>query len=224
MAAVYVVRHAQAQYGTDDYDRLSELGARQCELLAARLKDRGVRPNRIVCGTMRRHRQTATLVSRAAGWTAEIADDDGWDEYDHDDVLRAGLRGEGRSDADVDGTGRARQPEHAPALERAIDRWIDDQLPSANESFPRFRNRIMTAFSKLTATLGPGDQAVVFTSGGPMAIVAADLLAREPLVWRKLDRATVTTGVTVVGIGRSGSTLVSFNEHGHLPPSLRVYR
>jgi phosphohistidine phosphatase SixA len=58
VSAIYLVRHGQAAFGTDDYDRLTPLGAEQCAALARHWRSLE-RPAPIVfAGTMRRHRQS----------------------------------------------------------------------------------------------------------------------------------------------------------------------
>jgi broad specificity phosphatase PhoE len=59
MGVVLLVRHGQASFGTDDYDVLSETGWEQARLLGAWLAGRGVTPDVVVRGGMRRHRETA---------------------------------------------------------------------------------------------------------------------------------------------------------------------
>ena len=39
MGAIYLVRHGQASFGTDDYDRLTETGFREMGWEAARLEE-----------------------------------------------------------------------------------------------------------------------------------------------------------------------------------------
>ena len=58
MGTLYLVRHGQASFGTDDYDRLSELGARQCERLGAYFRERNVRFDGVITGTLKRHTQS----------------------------------------------------------------------------------------------------------------------------------------------------------------------
>jgi phosphohistidine phosphatase SixA len=50
MALVFLVRHAQASFGTHDYDRLSELGRQQSRWLGEYFAERGVRFARVVAG------------------------------------------------------------------------------------------------------------------------------------------------------------------------------
>jgi hypothetical protein len=68
---------------------------------------------------------------------------------------------------------------------------------------------------------------LVFTSGGVLAAVCVSLLALPESSFITFNRVTVNTGVTKVIHGRRGSTLVSFNDHGHLERadrSLVTYR
>ena len=41
MAEIYFVRHGQASFGAEDYDKLSLVGHRQTELLGSRFKEIG---------------------------------------------------------------------------------------------------------------------------------------------------------------------------------------
>ena len=42
MGTVYLVRHAQASFGAADYDRLSDLGRRQCQALGVSFRGQGI--------------------------------------------------------------------------------------------------------------------------------------------------------------------------------------
>jgi broad specificity phosphatase PhoE len=41
MASIYLIRHGQASFGAQDYDKLSELGRRQATLTGEYLRDTG---------------------------------------------------------------------------------------------------------------------------------------------------------------------------------------
>jgi broad specificity phosphatase PhoE len=58
MGAIYLVRHGQAAFGTDDYDRLTEIGYTQARLLGGFFAVRRVRCDAIYTGTLRRHTET----------------------------------------------------------------------------------------------------------------------------------------------------------------------
>ena len=58
MGTLYLVRHGQASFGADDYDQLSARGQQQSERLGAYWRERGLRFDAVLCGTLRRHGQT----------------------------------------------------------------------------------------------------------------------------------------------------------------------
>ncbi|RMF32262.1 MAG: histidine phosphatase family protein, partial [Bacteroidetes bacterium] len=63
MSRLLVIRHGQASLGTEDYDRLSELGRQQVELLGRHLVEQGRRFQHVFCGPLKRQRQTAEIVA-----------------------------------------------------------------------------------------------------------------------------------------------------------------
>ena len=89
MGAIHLVRHGQASFGTGDYDRLSELGHEQARLAGQDMAARGLRPDVVIHGGMRRQRETAEGLLAGAGWDCPVEVDPRWAEYDADAVLDA---------------------------------------------------------------------------------------------------------------------------------------
>ena len=58
MGTLYLVRHAQASFSSADDDRLSPLGWQQAQRLSEHLRAHGIRVQRVLTGTLRRHRET----------------------------------------------------------------------------------------------------------------------------------------------------------------------
>ena len=101
-------------------------------------------------------------------------------------------------------------------MEKALVAWVEAGADSScAESWPEFLARVRGAFDEVVTSLGKSEQAVVFTSGGVIATLCGDLLGDPVKGLLTLNRVTVNAGVTKVVTGRSGTTLVSFNEHGH---------
>jgi len=80
MAELYLVRHAQAAFGTDDYDRLTELGHRQARWLGEYFAERGMGFDRVLTGTLRRHRETLQAIAETCPGTPAAEVDAGLDE------------------------------------------------------------------------------------------------------------------------------------------------
>ncbi len=106
-------------------------------------------------------------------------------------------------------------------FEAATKRWASGEHDDDyDESFPRFRARVRDGIE----ALGEVGTAVVVTSGGPISAVTADLLEAGVPTYRRLAPVVVNSSVTRVVSGRRGLTLVSFNDHAHLPAELLTYR
>jgi broad specificity phosphatase PhoE len=219
MSAILLVRHGQASFGAADYDQLSELGARQATLLGQALAARGVKADAVVCGGMRRHRQTAEACLTAMGAAAPIVVDDGWDEYDHDRLVTAY---EPRfADRAVLAAELVASDDGARAFQRifalATARWVGGEHDGDyGETFLQFGARVAAALARLAERLEREQTALVFTSGGPISAVAGRLLQVPAALQLALGWTLANGGVTKLLVGREGAKLSTLNEHSHL--------
>jgi len=220
VGVILLVRHGQASWGATDYNRLSHRGAEQAVLLGRCLADRGVQPTVLVSGAMRRHGQTTSAMREGAGWDAEAVVDDGWNEFDHVQMLEV----HGPPDGAEPGAQLSRQEFNA-WFDAATVRWTSgDHDHEYDEPFAAFTERVQSALRRTAGRLGSGDVAVVSTSGGPISWVAATLLGGGTDTWMRLNPVMVNASLTKVVVGSRGTSLVSFNEHGHLEPDSVTYR
>ena len=63
MATIYLIRHGQASFGSDNYDKLSPLGCRQAQVTGEYLRDSGVVFDAVYSGDLERQRETARLAT-----------------------------------------------------------------------------------------------------------------------------------------------------------------
>ncbi len=214
MPTVLLVRHGQASFGAADYDVLSDLGRRQAEIVAGSLAERDYRPARLVVGTLRRQRETAAAF--VALGAPEPATESRWDEYDLDDVLTHHSASSLRLESDGEGETTTNRGFQA-ALEPALAEWVAhaERSPAA-QTWPQFAGAGSGALTDLAADLGPGETAVVVTSGGTIAGVVGTLLGAPSQTFASLNRVLVNASVTKLAIGSTGTNVVSFNDHSHL--------
>jgi broad specificity phosphatase PhoE len=220
VSVVLLVRHGQASWGATDYDQLSEVGEQQSRVLGAALTARGIRPDVVVRGAMKRHAQTANAAVESGGWAAEVVEDDGWNEFDHHQMLEL-------HPPSIEDGEELTRTEFQRWFEAATQRWTSGVHDDYDESFADFGGRVDAALRRTIAALDGRPTAVVFTSGGPMSWVAATLLGGDATVWSQLNPVTINASVSKVVVGRRGATLVSFNDHSHLEatdPALITYR
>jgi broad specificity phosphatase PhoE len=220
MSVVLLVRHGQASWGAEDYDVLSPTGEEQSRVLGAALAARGVRPDLVVRGAMRRHRQTADAALAGGGWELPVVEDHGWDEFDHRQMLELHPIGLGQGE-------ELTKAAFQQWFEQATLRWTGgEHAEEYDESFAAFGARVDAALRRAVERLGPSGTALVFTSGGPVSWVTTSLLRGDAGLWTQLNPVTVNASVTKVVLGSRGTTLVSFNDHSHLegPLGLVTYR
>ncbi len=221
MSRILLVRHGQASWGAADYDQLSALGHEQSLVLGAALAARGIIPDVLVCGAMRRHHQTAAAVREGAGWDLPVTGDEGWNEFDHVQIL---ARHPAPAGVDVTGDPRVFQSWFTDATVR----WTGGEHDDYDESYRHFSGRVDAALERTVDGLESKGTAVVLTSGGPIAWAAANRLAgspdHAPDLWRRLNQVIVNASVTTFVVGARGTTLLAFNEHSHLSPDQQTYR
>jgi broad specificity phosphatase PhoE len=215
---IYLVRHAQASFGRSDYDRLSPQGERQAAHLGEALAMRAVKPDLVVSGSMRRHGRTARIALEAAGIDADITIDEGFNEFDHEQVIVAHKPAYKRRAVLLADLARTGNPARAfqDMFREATERWARSDGTDYAEPFLSFCARAEQAVRRTAEAVGKGQTAVVFTSGGPIAAVVGRLFAGNDDLWLTLNPVTVNTGVTKLVSGRRGLTVVSYNEHAHL--------
>ena len=71
MATIYLIRHGQASFGADDYDKLSPLGEKQAEHVGYYLRDHGITLDAAYSGDLKRQRRTAELALASQPATVE---------------------------------------------------------------------------------------------------------------------------------------------------------
>lgn len=224
MPTLLLIRHGQASYAAEDYDVLSEPGREQTRALHASLAERGVRPARMVSGSLRRQ------VDSADPWMgdgAELVTDARWDEYDAADVLGAHSPAAASLERPVGEGGRPLSSrEFQDILDRALLSWIAaGEASTAREPWTRFRARAVAAMEEAMDALSSGQTGLVFTSGGVLSALAAAVLELPDTATVAFNRVSINGAVSKLVGGRSGISMVSFNEHAHLEPGrLVTYR
>ena len=218
MAAIYLIRHSQASFGSSDYDQLSEIGLQQARVLGASLALRRPRVRRAVCGTMRRHQQTAGGCLEAMSRPAEWEVDAGWDEYDHDDVIRAfepRYRDPAAMVADLAASAHPRRT-FQEMFVQAVARWASGKHDGEyRESWSAFRERVAGALSRVNASLEKSEVVLVFTSGGPIGAVCGSLLHLSDDATLRLSSRLANAAITKLVCSDGAVHLSTLNEHGH---------
>lgn len=238
MSVLLLVRHGQASFGAKDYDALSDVGHEQSRVLGRALAGRGVVPDLVLRGDMRRHDETAAGLVEGLGVEISCQVDTGWDEFDFQHVVEVHkplYRSRTAMMADLARTLRPKQA-FQQVFEEATRRWTSGEHDEEYaESFPAFQARVSAALARAREHLASHGTVLVVSSGGPIALAAASVLAAEAgglgrdldpattaAVWGAMNRVAVNTAVTKVISGRRGLSLSTYNEHGHVEHDRRL--
>jgi broad specificity phosphatase PhoE len=172
MALIYLVRHAQASFGTDDYDRLSELGRQQSRWLAEHWLQRGLRFSRVMTGRLKRQKQTAEEMLITMGLdVSQMRVHAGLDEFHGGEIYSAFTGG-----ADPLAQQRADSRGYWQTLRQAMMAWSRDELTGVPETWLEFGLRTRQALRDVSNGLGRSDVALVVSSGGSISRVIVDCL------------------------------------------------
>lgn len=210
MAQLYLVRHGQASYGAQNYDKLSELGWRQSRWLGEYFAERGIRFDRIVRGTLVRHAETLQGILEGMGAAGPHAEDGGLNEYDSHSILAAHY---GKAHPGPQGADRRA---HFRMLREALYAWAEGSLKGdAHEPFTRFRERVMAALQSLQRDEA-AERVLVVSSGGPIATILSTVTGMPQRMMVDLNMQTRNGGFSEFRLGSRAVHFVSFNNVPHL--------
>jgi len=227
------VRHGQASFGAESYDKLSPLGVQQVRILAQYWQDNGERFDHIYAGELLRQRETAVeLLPLVDTPAAQIAVHPGLNEYNGTPLIDIYLRDHHPADPAV--------PEQKvptlPILDRKLfqqifeattAKWIRDELvPTADdhefESWPAFQSRVHGAIDELMARHTDGSRVLVSTSGGVIALALQRVLRLPDAQVIDANWMVNNSSVSRLRYGGGRVSLTLFNGLAHLEkPQLR---
>jgi len=212
MAELYLVRHGQASLGAEDYDCLSDKGEQQCAWLGEHFARNGLRFDRVMTGTLRRHVQSLDAIRRALpGARIEPEVHPELDEYDFHALFRA-LGDEHRGLVEAT---KGSPREFFKALRQVLHLWAEGALDArAPETWNAFQLRI----AKVRAAIqqGGAQRVLVVTSGGVIGALTQQVLDAPPATAIALNLQIRNSSVTQCFFNREAFHLSSFNTVSHL--------
>lgn len=206
MAELIVIRHGQASFGADDYDVLSDLGARQSEAVGTLLKEADWSPDRMITGTLMRQKDTL----RAMGFRGAPEEHAGFNEYDFNDLLNARFQG------DVPDLVKHDRKAHFRTLRETILDWQQGGCIGARETYAEFASRVEAA--RQFACGIEVKRVLVVSSGGPIGQLTARALGAPDPQMMALNLQMKNTSITRFVFSGQRFFLHEFNSTPHLLP------
>ncbi len=199
---VYLVRHGQANFFEEEYDRLSDVGRRQAERAAEVLCTEAV--HLLVSGTLERQRQTARVmldVFRARGMELIHHEDPGWNEFDPRMWLAKAMELSARDASfgrkfESFRAARKLRSKEAAGLFGELTVEIVREWERASDDTMDFRVFVRTVKEAADRALGHEGSAIAVTSGTPIAVLLADRRGLAPVeacrFFQEVPNASIT--------------------------------
>lgn len=223
MSSIYLIRHGQASFGTDDYDRLSELGCRQAEVLGEYLHGCGLVFGAVYSGELSRQRKTAVIASRGMVEESEHIIDARFNEIDNDGQVRHLLPELLEADPAlkpiVDRAFETHSSkDYQKIIERVFNRWVDPDsgTPEGLQSWADYSGGTRNALQELMQREGSGKRVAVFTSGGTIATLVGQVLGLGGHQTYAFYEPIINCSITVLLYNRGRASLSYFNDHSFL--------
>ena len=219
MGAIYLVRHGQASFGKADYDKLSDKGCQQSEILGQHFKSL-VEPDRYYSGNLLRHEQTANyFMSGFGGRDLATVTHSGFNEFNHVEVL-VKYRPEWQ-DFNVMATDIAKEsvPRKAfqDAFSDAVIRWVSGNHDAEyQETWTQFKARCTAALKDVISQSSDAKNIVIFTSGGPISVMIQQILKLGDRETLSVNEVLANTGVTKLLFSGDRLSLSYLNNFSHL--------
>jgi len=234
MGTLYLVRHGQASFGAADYDQLSALGRQQSVRLGDYFRQKGLRFDTVLTGTLRRHQQTYAAIREGmeasftvgpphgeaapagSGAAHEAASAGtpllwpGLNEFDSEAVI-ATVHPHKLEKPDTPELYR----HHFRLLRDGLTQWMNGVVsPNGMPSYREFRLGVTSALDHIRKNCE--GNVLIVSSGGPIATAVGHVLGTTPETTIELNMRIRNSAITEFAFNPKRHSLVTFNTLPHL--------
>ena len=218
LSELFLVRHAQASFGADNYDQLSDLGMRQSRWLGEHFLHRGVQFDRAIVGDMQRHHQTLDGICEGMGWQdSRRLVLPGLNEYSFVDLMQSFVAQNPEhpliDDLAADPTNKQK---HFRLLRVVLSAWGRDKLTDVAETWQVFSHRVRDAREQIQALARRGEAALAIGSGGSNSTFMGQVLNAPVETIFDLNLQSKNTGISRYFYNNRKISLTQFNAVPHL--------
>ena len=243
MKLISLVRHGQASYGADDYDKLSPKGVAQTQWLGDSFRQPGRQVHHLVSGDMVRQKDslkhflshyyvtregielteithhTQNLANPRVNLPLLLGADGGFNEFNHEQVLFKAKLGFEDKPSFLAYLATKSMPEisFTELFGQAMKRWQSGKFDSDyDESWQGFLQRTWQGFERLIEQTGEHEHSMAFTSGGVIASIMQQVLKLSESQAFELNWHIANASVHQFQVSDTGIFLQTFNEFSYL--------
>ena len=216
MSNLYLVRHGQASFGAEDYDNLSELGHKQAVRLGEYFKQKDLKFDAVLTGTLRRHVQTWAGIAEGAGlaqdggFAQEPLQWPGLNEYDSHAVIAA-IHPYKLDKPDTPEMYR----HHFRLLKDGLTQWMNGVVsPKGMPTYDEFQHGVVSALEHVRKN--HTGNVLIVSSGGPISTAVGHILGTTPEKTIELNLRIRNCSITEFAYTPKRHMLVTYNTLPHL--------
>jgi len=216
MATIYLVRHGQASFGAENYDKLSDLGCRQAQVTGAYFRDTGVVFDAVYSGDLSRQRETARLA--IASQPAEIAHhiDPRFNEIENDEQVKYLVPEVVKTNPEIQALvdrGLSSGKDYQKVIEAVFNYWVSPACSDTRlASWADYSKGVREALADVIREQGAGKTVGIFASGGTLATIVADVLGLGGDETYQFYEPVFNCSVTQLFYNRSKVSLSYYND------------
>jgi len=212
LSEIILVRHGQANTGAKNeasYDKLSPTGHQQAIWLGDYLRENLKTCDRLICGSLRRHRETVEGIN----FQENVQIDPRVNEMRYFDLAEE-FKIQTRTPIP---NSHEEFISHAPKL---FNSWYRGELDAVHESYLHFAQRFKNLITELIAL---GGRSVIITSGGVISMFIAELFKLGPNGFARLLFPIYNSSIHKFHSWGDEIFMIGYNATPHLDPEERHY-
>jgi broad specificity phosphatase PhoE len=216
MATIYLIRHGQASFGAEDYDKLSELGCRQAAVVGEYFRACGVHFDTVYSGDLSRQRETARLA--IASQPAEVPHqiDPRFNEIQNDAQLKCLMPEVVKINPMIQALvkkGLSSSKDYQKVIDAVFNYWVSPACADQRiTSWAEFSGCVRQAIADIIQDQGGGKTVGIFTSGGTLATIVAQVLGLGGEQTYQFYEPILNCSVTQLFYSKSKISLSYFND------------
>lgn len=220
MATIYLIRHGQASFGEDDYDKLSPLGKRQAEVLATYLQLADIEFDAVYSGDLRRQSGTAEIAIAGHRGAVPHHIDPRFNEVRNDEQIERLVPEVARRQPEIGlliERGLKDSKDYQKIIEAAFNFWISPDCKATGiQTWREFSDDTRDALQDVARNQGSGKTIGIFSSGGTIATIAAQVLGVDESLTYRFYEPMINCSMTQLFYSSKRVSLSYFNDFSFL--------
>ena len=239
MSRLFLIRHAQASFLSENYDQLSDHGIDQAKILGESLASNEFIFDKIYSGTLNRQQHTRQMVEEVYDAQKisfpKVIEEDRFNEYPAEEIMTSlGKYLVENNDVAAnlykkcnDSTSENERHLYFQKLfELILESWVNNDTKEVNLSisWKDWSNGVRNAIDDIQSQAKSGELIGVFTSGGPIGVSVQTVLDAPEIKAAELNWRVYNCSLTKFTFSAERFSLDQFNDVSYLSPDILTYR